>query len=42
VCSKPTLHKIYRNKEYPSKLILPILPKQKAVVEMVADDNLLL
>jgi predicted acyl esterase len=40
--SKPTLHKIYRNKEYQSRLILPILSKNKAVTEMLADDNLLM
>ena len=39
--SKPTLHKIYRNKEYRSRLILPILSKHKGVTEMLGDDNLL-
>jgi len=38
---RTTLHKVYRNKEYQSRLILPILSKQKDVYEMLADDNLL-
>lgn len=39
--SKPTLHKIYRNKTYPSRLILPIRPQDRAITEMLGDDNLL-
>lgn len=39
--SKPTLHKIFRNKTYQSKLILPIRPQDRAITERLGDDNLL-
>jgi putative CocE/NonD family hydrolase len=39
--SKTTLHKIYRNKEYQSHLILPIISKKESVIEMLSDDNFL-
>lgn len=37
--SKTTLHKIYRNKEYRSHLILPVLSGKKEVLEVMSDDN---
>jgi len=46
--SKTTLHKIYRNKEYRSHLILPIilgkreLPEERELPETMRDDNCLL
>jgi predicted acyl esterase len=39
--SKTTLHKIYRNKEYRSHLVLPIVAKKQAVIEYMSDENLL-
>ena len=37
--SKTTLHKIYRNKEYQSHLILPVISGKEAVMEIMSDDN---
>jgi predicted acyl esterase len=37
--SKTTLHKVYRNKEYQSHLILPIISKKQSLIEMLSDDN---
>ncbi len=37
--SKTTLHKIYRNKEYQSHLILPVISGKEAVLEIMSDDN---
>ena len=30
------MHKIYRNKEYPSHLVLPIVGKKESVIEFLA------
>ena len=38
--SRTTLHKIYRNKEYPSHLVLPIVGKKEHVMEFLSDENL--
>jgi predicted acyl esterase len=37
--SKTTLHKIYRNKEYRSHLILPVISGKEEVMEIMSDDN---
>jgi predicted acyl esterase len=37
--SKTTLHKIYRNKEYRSHLVLPITKGKEAVEEILSDEN---
>ena len=37
--SKTTLHKIYRNKEYQSHLVLPIISGKEEVMEVMSDDN---
>ena len=37
--SRTTLHKIYRNREYQSHLILPITAGKDAVMEVMSDEN---
>ena len=37
--ARTTLHKIYRNKEYPSHLILPITACKEGVMETLSDEN---
>jgi predicted acyl esterase len=37
--SRTTLHKIYRNREYRSHLILPIISGKEAVMEVMSDEN---
>lgn len=39
--SKTTLHKIYRNREHQSYLILPVLSKKQKLVDIMSDDNFL-
>jgi predicted acyl esterase len=39
--SKTTLHKIYRDREHQSHLVLPIVNKKPSVIEMLSDDNFL-
>ena len=39
--SKTTLHKIFRDREHQSHLILPIVSKKPAVIEQLSDDNFL-
>ena len=39
--SKTTLHKIYRNREYQSHLVLPVVNKKQSVIEYMSDENLL-
>jgi hypothetical protein len=39
--SKTTLHKIYRDREHQSHLLLPIIGKTPAVMEQLSDDNFL-
>jgi hypothetical protein len=39
--SRTTLHKIYRNKEYPSHLLLPIVGKKESVIEYLSDENMM-
>jgi uncharacterized protein len=39
--SRTTLHKIYRNREYRSSLILPVVNKKPSLVEILSDDNML-
>ena len=39
--SKTTLHKIYRDREHQSHLLLPIITKNPALIEMLSDDNFL-
>jgi predicted acyl esterase len=39
--SKTTLHKIYRDREHQSHLMLPIIGKKPSVVEQLSDDNFL-
>ncbi len=38
--SRTTLHKIYRNKEYQSHLMLPIVGKKESVIEYLSDENM--
>jgi predicted acyl esterase len=38
--SRTTLHKIYRNKEYPSQLVLPIVGKKDSVMDYLSDENM--
>jgi predicted acyl esterase len=37
--SRTTLHKIYRNREYRSHLVLPITSGKEAVLEIMSDEN---
>jgi predicted acyl esterase len=37
--SRTTLHKIYRNREYQSHLVLPIISGKEAVLEVMSDEN---
>ena len=37
--SRTTLHKVYRNKEYQSHLVLPITAGKQAVTETMSDEN---
>jgi hypothetical protein len=37
--SRITLHKIYRNKEYQSHLVLPVTSGKEAVEEVLSDEN---
>jgi predicted acyl esterase len=37
--SRTTLHKIYRNREYRSHLVLPITSGKEAVLEVLSDEN---
>jgi predicted acyl esterase len=37
--SKTTLHKIYRNREYRSHLVLPVISGKEAVLEVMSDEN---
>jgi predicted acyl esterase len=37
--ARTTLHKVYRNREYPSHLILPITGGKEAVMETLSDEN---
>jgi len=37
--SKTTLHKIYRNREYRSHLVLPVISGKEAVLEIMSDEN---
>jgi predicted acyl esterase len=39
--SKTTVHKIYRNKEYRSHLVLPLIKGKQSALEMLSDDNLI-
>ena len=39
--SKTTLHKVYRDREHQSHLLLPIVSKKPALIEMLSDDNFL-
>jgi predicted acyl esterase len=41
--SKTTVHKIYRNREYQSHLLLPIIPKEgyERIIKILSDENLL-
>lgn len=39
--SKTTLHKIYRNREYQSHLVLPFLSPKQSLTELLSDDNFL-
>lgn len=38
--SRTTLHKIYRNRECPSHLVLPVVGKSEDVIEYLSDENL--
>jgi hypothetical protein len=38
--SRTTLHKIYRNKEYQSHLMLPIVGKKESLIEYLSDENM--
>jgi predicted acyl esterase len=38
--SRTTLHKIYRNKEYQSHLVLPIVGKKDSVIEYLSEENM--
>ena len=37
--SRTTLHKIFRNREYQSHLVLPITAGKDAVMEVMSDEN---
>jgi predicted acyl esterase len=37
--AKTTLHKVYRNKEYQSHLVLPVTSGKASVMEMMSDEN---
>jgi uncharacterized protein len=37
--SRTTLHKIYRNREFKSRLILPVISGKEAVLETLSDEN---
>ncbi len=37
--ARTTLHKIYRNKEYQSHLILPVTAGKEGVMEVMSDEN---
>ncbi len=37
--SKTTLHKIYRDREHQSYLVLPIISKKQTLVDIMSDDN---
>jgi predicted acyl esterase len=37
--ARTTLHKIYRNKEYQSHLVLPVIAGKEAVEEVMSDEN---
>ena len=39
--ARTTLHKIYRNKEYQSHLVLPIVGKKQEVIDYLSDDNII-
>jgi predicted acyl esterase len=39
--SKTTLHKIYRNREYQSHLVLPVVGKKQSVIDYLSDENIL-
>jgi hypothetical protein len=39
--SKTVLHKVYRNKEYRSHLVLPVIPGKQGLPETLCDDNFL-
>jgi predicted acyl esterase len=38
--SRTTLHKIFRNKEFQSHLVLPILDRKDSVMEFLSDENI--
>jgi predicted acyl esterase len=38
--SRTTLHKIYRNKDFQSHLLLPILDRKESVMEFLSDENI--
>jgi putative CocE/NonD family hydrolase len=38
---KTTVHKIYRNKQYQSHLVLPLVSGKQSALEMLSDDNLI-
>ena len=38
--SRTTLHKIYRNAEYPSHLVLPVVGNSESAIEYLSDENL--
>jgi hypothetical protein len=38
--SRTTLHKIYRNNEYQSHLMLPIVGKKESLIEYLSDENM--
>jgi uncharacterized protein len=39
--SRTTLHKIFRNREYRSHLLLPVVGKKPSLMEIMSDDNML-
>ena len=39
--ARTTLHKIYRNQEYESHLVLPIVGKKESVIDYLSDDNII-
>jgi predicted acyl esterase len=38
-CSKTVLHKVFRNKQYPSHLVLPVVSGRRDVWETMCDEN---
>jgi uncharacterized protein len=38
--SRTTLHKVYRNREYRSHLLLPVVNKKQSLIDLMSEDNM--